>query len=284
MPGSDPSSVTAPGESPVSPSGTPPDRTAGHRPSTPRTLGVMLIAGVLAGLASGLLVDRLYPENHGFLEYHSEFLREKQLKGLSNTPEEVAQFIVEKRRLHKLDVALSVGLVGLVFCALIGLGRGIFTGFSRPVVFGMAGGALVAAALGAAGGYMAGALDYWFEEQRPLDPMYQAMIMHGLSWIGVAVGVGLTGVLPTRRFGKIVRAILTAVAAALVAGISFAPISALLFPMMIAELSVPLGTGNRILWTSLPGVLLALVVGRLLSTDQDVQTPPPSPRPAHKAS
>jgi hypothetical protein len=259
--------------------GNPSDREAGHRPSTLWSLGVMLIVGVLAGIASGVLVDGLFHRsdgtdgNTGYLEFHSEFLREKQKKGLGNSAEEVEQFKVEKRRLHKLDAALSVGLAGLVFCALFGLGRGISAGFSLPVLFGTAGGALLASTLGAVGGYLAGTLDYRFEEQRQLDtmdPMYQAMIKHSLSWIGVAVGVGLTGVLPTRRFGRIVRAILTAVAAAVVAGISFAPISAMLFPALIAEISVPMGTGNRILWTSLPGVLMALVVGRLLSTDQDI--------------
>lgn len=267
MPATDPAPTPLPrGDSPAStPGDNPPAGEASKRPRMRGALGVMLIVGVLAGIAGGLLIDRLFHGTQGFLEFHSEFLREKQAKGLSNTPDDVAHFIVEKRKLHKLDVALSVALAGLVFCALIGLGRGICTGFSRPVLFGTAVGTLLGSALGAAGGYAAGTLDYWFEEQRQLDPMHQAMIKHGLSWLGVAVGAGLTGVLPTRRFGRIVRAILPVTAAAVVAGLTFVPISALLFPTQVAELSVPLGTGNRLLWTCLPAVLMALAVGRGLS-------------------
>lgn len=267
MPATNPLPTLPPrGDSPASnPGGHPLDREAGNRLSSRGILGVMLIMGVLAGIAGGLLIDRLFHGTQGFLEFHSEFLREKQAKGLNNTPDDVAQFIVEKRKLHQLDVALSVALAGLVFCSLIGLGRGICTGFSPPVLFGTAMGALLGSALGAAGGYAAGILDYWFEEQRQLDPMHQAMIKHGLSWLGVAVGAGLTGVLPTRRFGTIVRAIFPVIAAAVVAGLTFVPISALLFPTQLAELSVPLGTGNRLLWTCLPAVLMALAVGHGLS-------------------
>lgn len=231
---------------------------AGRRAGKLRTLGVMLVAGVLAGLAGGLLVDRLFHGTQGFLEFHSAFLKERQAKGLSNTPEEVANFVVEKRRLHKLDVAMSVGLVGLIYGVLFGLGRGVSTGFSRSALSGTAWGAVVGSLLGAAGGYAAGSLDYWFEDHQRLDPMYQAMIKHALSWVGVAVGVGLTGVLPVRRPGRIAFEILPTIAAAVVAGLIFVPVSAILFPNSLAEISIPLGTGNRLLWTCLPAILMPL--------------------------
>jgi hypothetical protein len=95
--------------------------------------------------------------------------------------------------------------------------------------------------------------------------MHQTMIRYAVAWMAIGIAAGLTAVLPPRRGKPIWGAVLAAAAAGILAALVFVPVSWMLFPTQRIELAVPGGTGNRILWTCLPAVLMALVAGRTLA-------------------
>lgn len=226
---------------------------------TVRRLLLLLVAGALAGTASGLLIH----QTHGVLSHRDTALNDLRAQGLAISAPDLARFVATKHQLQDRDTALTVGLIGLIFCVTAGLGRGALTRSFRTAGCGAVGGALLGLGLGALGGFADARLDAWLRDYSPLDPMYQAMIKHSAAWIAVAVAVGLTAVLPARHFGTIARMLLPMVMAGVAAGVVFVPISAIVFPEDIAEFAVPTGIGNRILWTTLPAVLMAWALDRV---------------------
>jgi hypothetical protein len=228
-----------------------------------RCLGVMLVMGVLSGVVGGFLIDR----THGFIEHPAEFMAEMKSKGRNPPPEYVERYIAANRVLRHKNTALTVGLLGLVFCGFVGLGRGILQRSGRTAVLMMVGGALLGLALGSLGGFAESLLEVRLDEYRQLDRMIKGMIKHAVIWGTVGVAVGVTAVLPARQFKTITGVALPTIAAGIAAALVFVPISSILFPNLAAELAVPPGLGNRILWASLPALLMALVVGRALAAD-----------------
>jgi hypothetical protein len=179
----------------------------------------------------------------------------------------VERYIAANRVLRHKNTALTVGLLGLVFCGFVGLGRGILQRSGRTAVLMMVGGALLGLALGSLGGFAESLLEVRLDEYRQLDRMIKGMIKHAVIWGTVGVAVGVTAVLPARQFKTITGVALPTIAAGIAAALVFVPISSILFPNLAAELAVPPGLGNRILWASLPALLMALVVGRALAAD-----------------
>jgi hypothetical protein len=243
------------------------ERSAGQRlPRTGmrRSLGVMLVMGVLSGVVGGVLIDR----THELFEHPAEFMAEMKSKGRNPPPEYVERFVAADRTLRHKNTALTVGLLGLVFCGFVGLGRGILQRSGRTAALLMAGGALLGLALGSLGGVAESLLEVRLDEYRQLDRMIKGMIKHAVIWGTVGFAVGLTAVLPVQQFRAITGVTLPTIAAGIVAALVFVPVSSILFPNLVAELAVPPGLGNRILWASLPAILMAMVVGRALATHE----------------
>lgn len=227
-----------------------------------RCLGVMLFMGLLSGVVGGFLIDR----THELFEHPAAFMAEMKSKGRNPPPEFVERYIAANQVLRHKNTALTVGLLGLIFCGFVGLGRGILERSGRTALLVMAGGALLGLVLGALGGLAESLLEVRLDEYRQLDRMIKGMIKHAVIWGFVGVAVGLTAVLPARQFKRMTSVAFPTIAAGIVAALVFVPISSIVFPNLSAELAVPPGLGNRILWASLPAVLMSMVVGRALAT------------------
>jgi hypothetical protein len=249
---SNPSSPSTGSAAPASPT----DTATGPVPCAP-SLILMLAAGVLGVLLSWLLMER----------FGSTFRVPASVTAgisYSPTPEQAANISKYKRindfENWPLRYAIFGGLLGGLLSGAAAMSRS-----ARPVLIG----ALAGAALGGAGGTAVAALNQflpgddafknWLGSYGDNAFTFRVILIHLTGFAIAGIGVGWAVRLAIGRRELTGRCLLHGLAAGLLGGILFAPLSAVLMPG-VEENLYPMAGANRLLWLALPGLLLAFAL------------------------
>ena len=166
--------------------------------------------------------------------------------------------------------------------ACIGLGAGLARRSGRAIGRGVGAGILLGAIFGAIGGYGAARVEAHMLERRNaaafdlVEQMRWVMVMHGVEWGLIGLGVGLAAGLAA--YGM--RGALQVGMAALIAGIIASPLysvaAAYVFPTADVDIALPVDGGNGFLWVMFATVFIGLAVSRTVSALPNA----PAARPA----
>lgn len=262
VPGEKPAAAAPPARPAVEPPSAPPGKTL------PR-LALFLVAGLAGGAAAWVMIARAAPavieRNIAFYQIPPALAaRSGELAGGNSelaSQTSRAELVVTYRK-----TATHLGLAGLAVAAVVGLAAGIARRSFAAAAIGLLVGALAGALLGVVGGLG----EVWVGEsvwpvaRRVIgsDATFQAIAMHAVGWIFIGLAGALAVYAASRRSVSMPRVAGHAGAAALIGSALYAVLAGLLFPMDRADLVIPAGDGNALVWAMLFAVLIALAVGR----------------------
>jgi len=230
----------------------------------------MLILGGVVGVAGGFLTD----------QYINTFALPPEDEVSQSDPEseefKAAQLVVQEQ-VESKNIALVLGLIGVLLGSLLGLSIGWIRHSGKVAVAGFLLGAVLGGGFGALGGFTSVKAWYrvpketWTQVETRLEGADVVTVKAGASqaagWMILGTGLALTGGLlsPPRgkSFGKL---LLTLIGAGLAAGFLTPFLSAFLTTIALTDLPVPAETTPRILWASLASVLLLVAAGRTANT------------------
>lgn len=219
---------------------------------------VFLAAGLMGALGAWLLVEQF--------QLYDFFIAPEPPPELANRSETDPELQAAEDELARIALyqnsALLLAVIGGCLGAFLGLAEGVLRHSIGSAALKLLTGAVLGAVFGAAGGLAQVFAGLRIERLTQLDPTFRTMAMHSIAWLIVGAGVGLAMLLPPRRLPGLVRGVLSAIAAGLVAGILYAPLAALLFPLNDADQAVPGGSGNRLLFIAVAAGLIGLALGR----------------------
>lgn len=159
------------------------------------------------------------------------------------------------------NTALSWAIVGLLAAGFFGFAAGFVQRSPGQMLLGLSAGAVLGAGLGAAAGRVAVWTEDLLARSAGLDQMVRTMGMHAAGWTVVDIAVGLAVGLANRTAGTL-QYVAAAVTGGVISACVFSLTAAVVFSADNADLPVPDGTGNRMLWTGLCTLLMAVMLGR----------------------
>lgn len=226
-----------------------------HR-STPlgtvvRWLLLVLVTGTLGGLA----LDR----GSDVFQIPEEISR---LAPNSENPEDIARMRGADLAKQTKDAALGVGLAGLLVGAGFGLGVAGAAWRSRNGMLALAAGLVCGGVIAAAAGVCGVMLDHRLRMNPALDDGQRAMLIHGVMWSLIALGIGFATRAPVRGVRVAIRHAAIGVLGGILGAVVYTPLAAVLFPLLNSSFPVPEGTWNRVLWVLVPSLLIALLAAR----------------------
>ncbi|MEO2016845.1 MAG: hypothetical protein ABGZ53_21015 [Fuerstiella sp.] len=175
-------------------------------------------------------------------------------------PELQSKINAARRKNHVNNTALSLSLIGLLVAGCLGCGAG-FARKSRSLsIIGLLTGIVLGSGLGAVGGLAS----TWTEDalmgSEKVDQMVRTIAMHAAGWAVIGIAVGLSVGLPNQA-SRSLKFVGAAVSAGVLSAALFTIGAAVIFSGENADLPVPDGTGNRLLWTGLCAVAMAIMIG-----------------------
>ncbi len=227
---------------------------------------VILALGIVAGIASGVLIDQFY----------GTFTVPEELLNAPGPPysAEVEKGLAEETPLvHSRNTALCVGIAGGMIVGLLGLGIGIARRKPLASIVGLVAGFLLGSGAGVGGGFA----NAWVEQNAPGIELFQmatesvgeavgdvagfrryatALLSHLAGWIPVVLSLGV--IAGGKSVSQVVRHCGSGIGIAILASALYPFLTAIVFPTAKPEFHVPHGTEARILWTTLLAVCLAV--------------------------
>jgi len=259
---------------PSSPEPDPPSATPkpiGQRTTSPAVaIPVALIATFFAWVA----VDRYY----GAVDkpaMSAEYLAEAEEKW-AHLGDLSPHLLEEAEFKHQVflyrNTALVLGLVGGVFGLCFGLLAGMERDRISAAARGAVAGVLAGMAAGVAAGYAGSAVAEYArrhkfvpssaaEMQRVwMQEMYSSIGSNAAQWCVIGVGLGLVVALCGHPSRSLLRCVGMAVLAGALASAAFTPLAGMLFPEFPADLAIPVGFWNRLIFVALPAVAFTLLL------------------------
>ncbi len=220
-----------------------------------------LVAGPLrmsiAGLLVGLCVWQIMPWAYPYFEIPEVPVKNER----SPTEDEVRQqeLVTVQTELKNLAVlGLVLGaLAALVFALVEGISQGAVVRTLAIACVAM----VLAAGLGATGGYLSVLFQRAYQTVATLEPVTRAIGTQGIFWLLMASGVGLGVALFAGRASLVVGTVLQAILAAVLFVIIYVPVAAILFPTDNSERTVPDSSGNIAVWAIGAFGLMGLMLG-----------------------
>ncbi len=264
-----------------------PTRSGGAR-NEPRRAVFFLIAAVAATAVAGIAVDRfgqtfqlpdeltaqigISPELQARFESGELSGGEVMGLGMAEQDPELQLKVNEANRLtYVRNAALSWAIVGLLAAAVFGCAAGCARRSLPHVLLGLFAGTALGAGLGAAAGWAAVWTEDLLARSTNLDPMVRTMGMHAAGWAIIGIAVGIAVGMATRAADTL-QSVAAAVVGAVISAVVFSLTAAVLFSGDNADLPVPEGTGNRVLWAGLGTVLMALMLSRVSAAEKKPAT------------
>ena len=175
---------------------------------------------------------------------------------------EVGRKAIEQRRIVEWkNTILSATLLGTAVCALLGLGEGIARRSPLMAFIAFLAGAPVGAIFGATGGAGAMLVNERLRQSQLLPETAQPLITQAVVWMFLAVAIGSVLVLASRRSAPFFRTLGAAVLGGVAGLILYQVVAPFAFPLDRADLAVPEGLGNRLLWAGSCATLIGLACG-----------------------
>lgn len=268
---SDPDAGIAPGVAVANPS-------ADQLPTpevTNRIIMPLLIVGMLGGTLGALIADQFYgslPRPAMSEKYYQE--SEEKWATMDFSDDVVAEMKWADSVVMARNSGLALGIIGMILCGFFGAATGSILKRPLGARYGFLGGTVVGGLFGMTAGYIGvQLLDFLsgFQVQISgpgdlnsawLRTMYFTIFMHAVEWCVVALAVMLSvslaegfRALPSKRLAGLL------IVAAVFAAVAYMPVAASLFAGFDSEIPFPEGRGNRLLFTLLPSVGMAAMLG-----------------------
>lgn len=128
----------------------------------------------------------------------------------------------------------------------------------------LAAGIVLGAVCAALGGYLESGLLIKIEKLT-LDPMIRTMLGHAVAWLVLGVGVAIAATLSVSNWNAKLTAVGRCSGGALTAAVLYTPLAAILFQLQRSDLTIPEGTGNKLLFLGLAAVSMLGMLGSLLA-------------------
>lgn len=229
------------------------------RPAVPIGPAYRFTLSFAAGLAAGVLAfAALFTMARNGLEFRVPdeiaVIREKRQMSF----EEAAMVVKAERKLAYQNTALTVAVFGAFAGGLLGM----IAGVSRRSLFASSAGLFGGTVVGAGAGALGGLADlYALEWMWPMafDHSYKAMVGHSAAFMIAGVGIGGAAGLAARQVPQTLGVVL---AAALIAGLVYPGVAAVLFPVLNTDAAIPEGMLAQLLWLILPAGLMGMAMGR----------------------
>ena len=217
---------------------------------------ILLAVGLVAGPAAGLLM-RAVGQPFG--------VPAELVAGLGPggpSPDRAPAIEAAEAAAERRNAALTLAIAG----AVLGCGLAAAVGFvgrsSRRAMLGALAGVIFGALFGAAAGYAALLTGGSLANVDSVDPSHVSMAIHTVAWGIVAPGVGVACTVAAGSARLAGRYVPATVAAGILAGLLYFPLVALLLPTEDTDIVIPESLAARILWTTVPAVLIGVTVAR----------------------
>ncbi|MGH7200500.1 MAG: hypothetical protein ACREJB_07835, partial [Planctomycetaceae bacterium] len=170
------------------------------------------------------------------------------------------------------NLVLTLGLLGAVVGAVIGLAGGVRDrSFGRGVV-GLLLGLVLGGGLAVASAYLGQEIGARIDASMPhtaafhtrqYGKMLRTLAVHATFWGLIGLAAALAATLPTRRIGLMLKSVLGAIIAAILAMMVYQALLGNLFQVSRFELLLPQEIGPIVAWTLPASVLIGVAIGRL---------------------
>jgi hypothetical protein len=240
---------------------------------------------VIAAFFAWVAVDRYYgamPKPAMSEEYLKE-AEEKWAHLGDLSPHLLEEAEYKKQVFLYRNTALVLGLVGGVF----GLCFGLLAGMERDRISAAARGAIVGAlavtATGVVAGYAGSAVAEYATRNKihPSSPaemqrvwlreMYLSIGSNAAQWCVIGAALGLVVALCGHRSRSVPRSVGMAVLAGALASAAYPLLAGMVFPAFAADLAIPEGFWNRLMFVALPAVAFMLLL--ILQRGKQVTAP-----------
>jgi hypothetical protein len=164
------------------------------------------------------------------------------------------------------NATLWLGISGAILAGLLALTTGLLRRAGARSLAGLAAGIVLGAGAGALAGYLAVSVHGSMLAAKTGNdlPEHQVMMLHGLTWGLVGLGVGLACGLSGPRFsGKsLVMTLLVGGVMGCLGGVAFSIVAGVAAPLANSSLPIPEAGSGRMIWIGLSSVLMGLGLGR----------------------
>jgi hypothetical protein len=217
-----------------------------------------IVVASLLGTALGWWVLETQLEPFPFPEELTA-LSNKRMAMQPLTPEETARLTQLEQQLDRKNGAAGWAVIGLPIVAFIGLTAGAFCSGWKAAFGGLIAGAVVGSVGCAGAGWLAALLLQQLKLRAGIEASLAASASQAIGWSCVACATALVGWLACRGAGySPAKIVLGGIAGAIIAMLIYPLIAAFAFPMNNTELVIPSGHWNRLAWTALAGVCIAI--------------------------
>jgi hypothetical protein len=216
---------------------------------------------LVAALAAGVSVAAIEAVGERF-ELPDKFAR---IAGGNLSNEDQLALDTARTEVAQRNAAVWLGLTGGLAGALFATTLGGFHRAGSRVILGVIGGAVLAGGLGALAGFQCVGL---FESQRAQQNVLgeeQIMMLHGLTWglVGLGLGAGAGLSRPHLKMNTLVMSILVAGLLGGLGGVAFPIVCGMVAPLVNVALPLPEAGTGRLIWIGLPLLLAGLGLSRL---------------------
>lgn len=247
------------GESTASTAGSPAEGVPGAGVSRATAFLLLVAAGLAAGAAGGLLSHAVGAP----FEVPAELT---EGIGMGGPPPDRAPVIAAAQAAaEQQNAALAAAAAGAILAIGLAVTIGLLRKSLRGAVLGGLAGVVLGILFGAAAGYAGLLTNGALLEAGSLDRSHVSIAVHAVVWSIVALGVGAACAAAAGSARSAGIYIPASFAAGLLAGLLYFPLVAVLVPAEDTNIVIPEGLAARILWTTLPGLLMGLTVARASS-------------------
>jgi len=184
-------------------------------------------------------------------------------------PEVQAKVAAATREINIRNAAIWMGAAGAILGILFGLtlclSRKLGLSSIRMILVTLVSGTLFSVVAGVAGYWINAVSRKKMAAGATSPPEQFTLLVHGVTWAIVGLGIGIGIALGGRRSGRSrVESVIVIGLVGMVGGCLFPIVAGVLFPAVNSTWPIPPldPTAGRILWLSLPSVLMGLAIGR----------------------
>jgi len=193
-----------------------------------------------------------------------------QLEGTFHMPEELMKYSapmpleIELQRFaeqiiaDRKNMAMIGGLIGLIACSALTMAT--LVGSSVSLARGVLVGAVLGAIFGAVGGFLSTEAHRYLLANS-IDGFVDQVLYQGCLTVAVACGLALTLWLTASNVVQ-KQSIPVLVVVACISSVLYPFVSAIVFPVLKSQQTIPEGPQNQVLWLGLPLLLWAITIGR----------------------